>query len=315
MKAGLSSAQLRLRRRFLRVTIILTGIVGLLAIYPLTGCGSLGGVPDTRTTLAVALTPTPIPTATPTGQASPWKLVWSDEFHGPKGAPPDPKKWTPQTGGGGWTQPRNLEYDTDNQNAYQDGQGNLVLEARKGDGVRYQCWYGPCRYTSARITTAGRYSVTYGLLEARIKIPYSQGIWSGFWLSGDNCATVGWPACGEIDIMENISSEPAIIHGTVHGPGYFTGSYKLQHGAFADAFHVYALQWDPDHLYFFVDGINYATLTRTTLTNQTDWVYNHPFDIILNVPVGGWAGNPDSTTVFPQKMYVSYVRVYTMVHP
>jgi beta-glucanase (GH16 family) len=106
-----------------------------------------------------------------------------------------------------------------------------------------------------------------------------------------------------------------MIHGTVHGPGYFTGSYKLQHGAFADAFHVYALQWDHDHLYFLVDGINYATLNRTTLTNQAYWVYNHPFNIVLNVPVGGWGGPPNSTTVFPQKMYVSYVRVYTKVKP
>ena len=313
MKVRLPGAQLRLRRRLLRVTIILTGIVGLLAIYPLTGCASLGGAPGTRTTLAVTMTPTAtgIATATARGQASPWKLVWSNEFNGPQGAPPDPNKWTPQIGGGGWTQPPELDYDTENRNVYQDGQGHLVLEARKGDGGSYQCWYGPCQYTSARITTGGHFSFTYGLLEASIKIPYSQGVWSGFWLSGSNCATVGWPACGEIDVMENISSEPATIHGTVHGPAYFTSSYKLQHGAFADAFHVFALQWDPDHLYFFVDGINYATLYRATLTNQADWVYNHPFNIILNVPVGGWAGNPDSTTVFPQRMYVSYVRVYT----
>src|SRR5258708_28719659 len=126
-------------------TIILTGIVGLLAIYPLTGCASLGGAPDTRTTLAV----TPIATATATGiamatakgQASPWKLVWSDEFNGPRVALPDPNKWSPQTGGGGWTQPPILDYDTENRNVYQDGQGHLVLEARKGDGGSYQCWY------------------------------------------------------------------------------------------------------------------------------------------------------------------------------
>src|SRR5260370_12142944 len=157
MKVGLSGARLRLRRRFLRVTIILTGIVGLLAIYPLTGCASLGGDSDTRTTLAV----TPIATATATGiamatakgQASPWKLVWSDEFNGPRGALPDPNKWSPQTGGGGWTQPPILDYDTENRNVYKDGQGHLVLEARKGDGVNYQCWHGLCQYSSARITT------------------------------------------------------------------------------------------------------------------------------------------------------------------
>src|SRR6266480_2633038 len=104
MKVGRPGAQLRLRRRFLRTTVILTGIVGLLAIYPLTGCASLGGTPGTRTTQAVTMTPiaTGITTATTKGQVSPWKLVWSDEFNGPRGAPPDPNKWTPQIGGGGW---------------------------------------------------------------------------------------------------------------------------------------------------------------------------------------------------------------------
>jgi beta-glucanase (GH16 family) len=311
LKVELPGAQSRLRRRVLKITIILTGIVGLVGIYPLTGCASLGGAPGSRTTLAIIMTPIAkrIVAAKVGGQASPWKLVWSDEFNGPPGAPPDPNKWTPETGGEGWGT-KQLDYDTNNRNAYQDGQGNLILEARKDNAARYQCWYGPCLYTSARITTSGHFSFTYGLLEARIKIPKSQGIWSAFWLLGNNCATVGFPTCGEIDVMENISSEPAIIHGTEHSPEYFTGFYKLQHGAFADAFHVYALQWDPDHLYFLVDGINYATLNRATLTDRASWVFNHPFSILLDVPVGGWAGTPDSTNVFPQKMYVSYVRVY-----
>src|SRR5205085_6754926 len=116
------------------------------------------------TTLAVTMTARA--TATAKGQASPWKLVWSDEFNGPQAAPPDPNKWSPQTGGGGWTQPPELDYDTNNRNVYQDGQGNLVLEARKGDGASYPCWYGPCQYTSARINTSGHFSFTYGLLEA-----------------------------------------------------------------------------------------------------------------------------------------------------
>ncbi len=251
-------------------------------------------------------------TATSKNQASPWKLVWNDEFNGPAGTPPNPSKWTPEIGGNGWGN-KQLEYDTDNLNAYQDGQGHLVLEARKGNPEELQCWYGPCQYTSARISTSGHFSFTYGLLEARIKIPYGQGLWSAFWLLGSNCATVGWPTCGEIDVMENIGKkEPATIHGSVHGPEVFSGSYMLPHGAFADGFHIFALQWNPSHLDFLVDGINYYTVNRATLTNQQDWVYNHPFDIILNVAVGGvWPGSPDSTTVFPQKMYVSYVRLYT----
>ena len=327
MKIGPSGTQLLLRRRLLRDTTLLIGILGLIAFYPLTGCASLGSAPGTRTTPPITsettarpgttatpgITATPGTTATHKRQASSWKLVWSDEFNGPQGAPPDPNKWTPDIGGGGWGN-QQLDYDTDNQNAYQDGQGNLVLVARKDDTARYQCWYGPCRYTSAQITTSGHFSFTYGLLEARIKIPsFGQGVWSAFWLLGDNCATVGWPTCGEIDIMENVGKEPDLIYGTAHGPGYFSGSYKLQHGAFSDNFHVFALQWDASHLYFFIDNINYYTVDRATLTNQADWVYNHPFHIVLNMPIGGtWAGNPDSATVFPEKMSISYVRLYTI---
>ena len=243
-------------------------------------------------------------------QTSLWKLAWSDEFNGPRGAPPNPNKWTPETGGEGWGN-QQLEYDTANKNAYLDGQGNLVLEARKNDAAKYQCWYGPCQYTSAHITTSGHFTFTYGLLEASIKIPRGHGIWSAFWLLGDNCTKVGWPTCGEIDAMENISQEPDLVYGTVHGPRDFNGTYKLPHGNFSDNYHLFALQWDSGHLYFFVDGINYYTLNRATLKKPADWVYNHPFSIILNLPVGGvWPGSPDSTTTFPQRMYISYVKLY-----
>ncbi len=292
------------------IKALLIGVVSLVAFYPLTGCAKLGSTPAATALPRPAPELTVLPTATPTTQNSPWKPVWSDEFDGPSGTDPDPSKWTPAIGGEGWGN-QQLDYDTNNQNVYQDGQGNLVIEARKGNPAGYQCWYGPCQYTSAQITTKGHFSFTYGRLEASIKIPYGQGIWSAFWLLGDNCATVGWPICGEIDVMENVSSQPNIIYGTVHGPSYFSGIYRLQHGKFADGFQVYALQWDPSHLQFFVDGINYATFNRVSLPKPQDWVYNHPFHIILNLPVGGtWPGSPNFTTVFPQKMYISYVRVY-----
>ncbi len=317
MNVSLPGGQPRLKRRL--STIILIGIVGLIAIYPLTGCASLGGLSGAGTMPVIrppiATTPTtelatPVTTTLHHSQTSSWKLVWSDEFNGSQGAPPDPNKWTPEIGGEGWGN-QQLEYDTNNKNAYQDGQGHLVLEARKNDAEKYQCWYGTCQYTSAFITTSSHFNFTYGLLEASIKIPSGQGIWSAFWLLGNNCATVGWPTCGEIDVMENVGNVPDLIYGTAHGPGSFGGTYKLQHGAFSDNFHVFALQWDPSHLYFFIDGINYYTVDRTTLTNKAYWVYDHPFSIILNAPVGGvWPGSPDSTTVFPQKMYVSYLRLY-----
>jgi beta-glucanase (GH16 family) len=280
-------------------------IAGLIALYSLVGCTGPGDVPGIKkkpkTTPTIAM-----PTATPKQQAP----IWSDEFNGPKGTAPDPLKWTPEIGGEGWGNGQ-LDYDTNNQNTYQDGQGNLVLEARQENPVGSHCWYGPCQYTSAQITTSGHFTFTYGRLEARIKLPFGQGIWPAFWLVDNNCADVWQPACGEIDIMENIGKEPDTNYGTVHGPGYFSGTYKLLHGAFSDDFHIFALQWDSNHLYFFVDGINYYTVDRTTITNQTHWVYDHPFYIVLDIAIGGpWAGSPDSTTVWPQKMYVSYVRLY-----
>lgn len=291
------------RRRYRRLLkIILLGIVALLAFYPLAGCTSLQNKSGATPTLS----------STPESKV-PRKLVWSDEFDGPKGAPPDPSKWTVDVGGSGWGN-NQLDYDTNNQNASQDGQGNLVIEARKTNSSEFRCWYGPCQYTSARITTNGHFSFTYGRLEARIKIPYGQGIWSAFWLFGDNCPTVGWPKCGEIDVMENIGREPTTIHGTVHGPRNdvdYSGTYDVAHGAASDDFHVYALEWDPAHLYFFVDGINYYTFDKITLMSEQDWVYDHPFSIVLNLAVGGtWPKSPNSTTVFPQKMSISYVRVY-----
>ncbi|MFL5694618.1 MAG: glycoside hydrolase family 16 protein [Ktedonobacteraceae bacterium] len=314
MNIGLMGPPLRQRRRLSKAHAILAAIMGLLAFYPLTGCGSWGsmlGVTGSNTTIATpAQTSTIMTTATSTQQTSPWKLTWSDEFDGAAGTPPDPSKWSLQIGRDGGN--GQMDYDT-NDLAYQDGQGNMIIEARKGNPKGFQCWYGPCQYTSAFLTTKGHFNFTYGRLEARIKLPYGQGIWPSFWMDGSNCDTVGWPACGEVDIMENIGREPATIYGTVHGPKYSTyyGTYKLPQGTFADGFHVFALQWDPNHLYFFMDGINYYTLNRASVTNQQDWVYDHPFYIILNLAIGGtWPGNPDASTVFPQKMYISYVRFY-----
>jgi len=242
------------------------------------------------------------------------KLLWSDEFNGSAGDLPDSSIWISDVSGNGWGN-QQLEYDTHNLNTYQDGHGNLVLEARKDNPDQLNCWYGTCQYTSARITTRDHFSFTYGRIEARIKIAYGHGIWPAFWLLGSNCATVKWPACGEADIMENRGDENTIIHGAAHGPGNATVgfSYKLSHGTFSNSFHNFALQWDPSHLYYFVDGIHYATFDKASLANPQDWVFNHPFNIVLNTAVGGkWFGNPDATTVFPQKMYIDYVRLYSI---
>jgi len=172
-------------------------------------------------------------------------------------------------------------------------------------------------YTSARMTTKGLFEQAYGRFEARLKIPRGQGIWPAFWLLGNDFGKIGWPACGEIDIMENIGKEPSTIHGSMHGPGYsgdddFTSVYKLPGGVnFFDGFHVFAIEWEPGSVRFFVDQELYAKLTPSRLPSGMKWVFDHPFYIILNVAVGGdWPGPPDSTTVFPQVMLVDYVRVY-----
>jgi uncharacterized protein (TIGR03437 family) len=234
---------------------------------------------------------------------APWKLIWSDEFNGAAGAPPDPSRWTYDLGAGGWGNSELETYTNSPDNASQDGAGNLVVRAVKsGSG-----------YTSARIKTQGRFSVTYGKVEARIKIPAGQGIWPAFWMLGADIDQVGWPACGEIDIMENIGKEPTTIHGTLHGPGYSGGSAiggPFTGPRFADDFHIYGIEWSPDSVVFFVDGKQYFSVTPAKLPAGKSWVFQHPFFLILNVAVGGtWPGNPDATSTFPQQMLLDWVRV------
>jgi len=243
-----------------------------------------------------------------------WTLTWSDEFNGPDGSPVDSTKWISETGGNGWGN-QELEYYTARpQNAIQQG-GNLVITvlAEKytgADGVTRD-------YTSARLRTLGKFSQKYGRFEARIKIPKGQGIWPAFWMMGDNIDRVQWPNCGEIDIMENIGKEPALVHGTIHGPGYngehgIGSPFELPDRApFADNFHIYAVEWAPKAIRFYVDDHLYATRTPAELPKGTKWVYNHPFFMLLNVAVGGeWPGSPDASSAFPQTMLVDFVRVY-----
>jgi beta-glucanase (GH16 family) len=242
-----------------------------------------------------------------------WALTWSDEFDQPDGSAPDPAKWKLETGGNGWGN-RELEYYTNRpQNAHVE-KGNLIITAIREN------YAGPDdvkrEYTSARLNTADKFDQKFGRFEARIKIPYGQGIWPAFWLLGSDIGRVGWPICGEIDIMENIGKEPSIVHGTIHGPGYsgdkgIGSPFILKDGRFADDFHVYAVEWEPKAIRFYVDGNLYATRTPRDLPENATWVYGHPFFVILNLAVGGgWPGNPDKTTQFPQTMLVDYVRVY-----
>ena len=243
-----------------------------------------------------------------------WTLAWSDEFDGANASRPDHSKWKFEVGGNGWGN-HELEYYTDRPENSRVDQGKLIIEARRED---YTGEDGVTRrYTSARLVTRGTFSQAYGRFTARIKLPRGQGVWPAFWLLGDDFEKVSWPACGEIDIMENIGKEPASVHGSMHGPGYageldFTSTYKLPGGPkFSDDFHVFTVEWEPNVVRFYTDEYLYATFVPAQLPAGKKWVFDHPFYIILNLAVGGdWPGTPDSTTEFPQQMSVDYVRVY-----
>ncbi len=259
-----------------------------------------------------------LPALNDTVSARTWTLVWSDEFNGPQGAAVDATWWTAEVGGSGWGNNEREYYTNSTRNAAMDGNGSLVITAIKEKLSRKnKCWYGRCRYSSARLITKNKFEQAYGRIEARIKIPFGQGIWPAFWMLGSNIDKAGWPTCGEIDIMENIGREPTIVHGTMHGPGYSGANgrgaaYTSPDGSrFADDFHIYAIEWEPNVIRWYVDGNLYQTRTPIDLPAGANWVFDHPFFIILNVAVGGnWPGNPDATTTFPQTMLVDYVRVY-----
>ena len=237
-------------------------------------------------------------------------LVWSDEFNSAGSL--DPLNWTFDIGDGtaegipGWGN-NELQY-------YTDRPENVTIENGMLKITAIQESFMGSNYTSARILTRGLQQWTYGRFEARIKLPWGQGIWPAFWMLGTNSNE--WPQRGEIDIMENRGDEPTIIKGSVHGPGYSAGNsigkdYELTNGRFDTEFHVFGVEWGPNYINYYVDDVLYQQLTPQEVTGE--WVFNdNPFYIILNVAVGGaFAGNPDASTVFPQTMYVDYVRVYS----
>jgi beta-glucanase (GH16 family) len=244
-------------------------------------------------------------------------LIWSDEFNGPAKSQPDPANWTYDVGNNGWG---NQELETycawasntppcsvADPSAYVGGDGYLHIIARDlGKGV----------YTSTRLKTQGLKSFQYGRIEARIKIPEGQGIWPAFWMLGDNITTVDWPACGEIDIMENIGKEPSIDHSSLHMTGGdLTEKYTLPNGEkLASGFHIYGMIWTPGKFQFYLDTPTniFATFTSADLPKTAHWPFDSgKFFFVLNVAVGGnWPGSPDATISFPQEMLVDYVRVY-----
>ncbi|MDE3196403.1 MAG: glycoside hydrolase family 16 protein [Acidobacteriota bacterium] len=248
--------------------------------------------------------------ASPLPAAHRWKLVWSDEFAGKEQSRPDPSRWTYDLGAGGWGNQEQERYTDSLSNAHLDGKGRLVISAQRLSAPEI---------TSARLKTKGKFEIAYGRIEGRIRLPSGHGVWPAFWMLGSDVdePRIGWPACGEIDIVELIGREPGRVHGTVHGPGYsgangIGGYYDLPKGRqFSDGFHVFAVEWSADAVQFFVDGVRYHVVTRSSLPANTRWVFDHPFFLILNLAVGGlWPGPPDVTTQFPREMVIDYIRVY-----
>lgn len=235
-------------------------------------------------------------------------ITMQDEFD-VDGAP-NSDIWTFNIGRGtnGWGN-NELQYYTDRPENVTVQNGFLIITAEKED-------FQGASYTSARLLTKGLFEQTYGRFEARIKLPWGQGIWPAFWLLGDDSnGTQIWPQIGEIDIMEYVGSKPTEVFGTVHGPGYSGGEsiskpYFLKNDRFDNGFHVFGIEWAPDYINFYVDNVLYNQITPEDVPGE--WVFNRgPFYIILNMAVGGsLPGNPNEETVFPQTMLVDYVRVY-----
>lgn len=237
-----------------------------------------------------------------------WDLVWQDEFSGPAGQSPDPSRWQFDVGTD-WGNAQ-LEFDTARpENVSMDGSGNLAITARRES-------YQGQDYTSGRINTRERFEQTGGRFEARMRMPRGRGLWPAFWLLGSNFATISWPGCGEIDILEYRGQEPNVLHGSLHGPGYsgggaVTNSYSVPGATLDSDFHLYAVEWSSNRITWSVDDHVFFTATTASLPGGAQWVFDHPFFIILDLAVGGgFVGPPDANTVFPQQLLVDYVRVY-----
>ncbi|MBO0785791.1 MAG: glycoside hydrolase family 16 protein [Actinobacteria bacterium] len=244
-----------------------------------------------------------------------WSLAWAEEFDGPAGSPADPASWRPETGGHGWGNAELQYYTGETGNAALDGAGNLAITAARPDPRLAAARYDGREYTSARLITKDLKSFRYGLIQARIQLPAGRGIWPAFWMLGTGINDTGWPECGEIDVMENFGTDPAVVHGTIHGPGYSGDggiTASLATGApLASGFHDYSVCWEPGRIRWYADQALYHTVTPAGLRGRP-WVFDHDFYLLLNVAVGGRpAGHPDRSTVFPQAMLIDYVRLYT----
>jgi beta-glucanase (GH16 family) len=249
-------------------------------------------------------------------------LVWSDEFTNATSAnaQPNPLVWTYDTGNSGFGNSELENYcawgstaspcNTASPNAYLGTDSALHIVAQQPSaGV----------YTSARLKTQGLFSFQYGRIEARMTLPEGQGIWPAFWLLGNNIATVAWPGCGELDVMEHIDGSNPLnegfdwVQGSIHGTGLNGGIQYHPSGYSATSWHTYGMIWTKGQIQYYVDSPSNIYATFTSSSQAGTWPFDDgPEFILLNLAVGGnWPGNPDATTTFPAAMAVDYVRVYT----
>ncbi|MFL6025069.1 MAG: glycoside hydrolase family 16 protein [Marmoricola sp.] len=242
-------------------------------------------------------------------------LVWSDDFSGPAGAFDSASRWTFATGGGGWGNAELQCYTKSRDNAATNGQGQLVISALRTP--LHLCSDGHLNgYTSARLSTQNSFSVTHGRLEIKAKLPAGAGAWPAFWALGSNEWTVGWPNCGEIDVMEYTGNRPTVTTSAVHLAAYDGSHWYSTHTSttsttLSSQFHVYAVNWTSDSLTFYRDKTLLSTITRAQVMQHGVWPFDKPFYLLINLAVGGiYAGPVPSTTVFPQRYVIDYVRVY-----
>jgi len=233
-----------------------------------------------------------------------YTLVWNDEF---SGVLLNPSDWTFElgTGSNGWGNNELQYYRSQNTSV---ANGLLTIEAREEN-------FGGRNYTSSRIKTQTKQKFLYGKIDIRAAMPRGQGLWPALWMLGESITSVGWPASGEIDIMEMIggSGNEGTVHGTVHwdnagGHASYGGDTSLSSGTFADEFHVFGIEWDSTKIRWFLDGVQYHVIDITSAGLSE---FQEEFFFIFNVAVGGnWPGSPDGSTFFPQRMLVDYVRVF-----
>ncbi|WP_219885141.1 glycoside hydrolase family 16 protein [Marinilabilia salmonicolor] len=281
--------------------------------YPLKGnyeitltiWGPLNSIADTKT-----MTKTVTIDADDPDYTAPGGLIWSDEFNS---SSVNKSNWTFEIGTGDWGWGNDeLQYYTDGDNV-EITDGKLVITARKENDNKERG-----SYTSTRMVTMNKQEFTYGRIEIRAKLPSGTGVWPAIWMLGSNLGQVGWPACGEIDIMEYVGYQPDIVHSTVHttaGSGGNGSGGSISLPTAEEAFHIYGVLWTEESLTFYVDSPdNIVHVYAPASKNDTNWPFNKPHFFILNLAVGGtWGGAQGiDNSIFPQSMEVDYVRVYEL---